>query len=352
MIGFHENDSRAAFARKKYRIDDKTTIEMAGMDKPLGPGPLMDPATFQKFLDLDPSKDHKYLDWMLFQAGGGQELMEKSLSLWDGDGPSDSQSLKNQCKEDFVEERMRGYTDEHGKKHHPVTRQTAEDQWKEWEPRCQFEFVMGDQDVAFEDGFGLFRFWPGKDSIYQKVVNAVRMFHAGLPRLAANNMKYLRAEAIKAKTNTGSWTQDEVKFMQKYEKCPVSGLVELDIYKGWKPASYSQSQAVYKNLEDLLLAVGDLRKMRVLSDMRAEIVYEDEIVCAVAPFTVGASLRYGSLKWCTSNKTDFERSFDARTLPAHNWKTYSAKGPLIYLTFKVPCRTGSIKLPCTSRSAK
>jgi hypothetical protein len=326
--------SRVEFVRSKYRLTESVTIQMEENGKPLGVGPLMSEETFQRFIDSDPSGNHKYLDWMLFQAGGGHEPMEKSMSLWAGEGANDPHSLRNQYHEDFVSEHTKGFSDETGH-HAPVSREEAEKMWAAIEETFKLEFLYGDQDIAFEEGYGYYRSWPGKDSIYIKVVNAVKLWHMGLPKLKAQNERFSRAQLLKDKPKD-KWTVDDYRFNEKFAESPVSGLIELDIYAGWQPKSYSQPEAKYKSLEDLLNAVADLRKQRVLNDVRHEVVYSDHICEAICPLTIGASLKFGNIKWCTANRTDFDRSFDGRTEVSHNWKNYTSKGPLIYVRFKIP----------------
>jgi hypothetical protein len=54
---------------------------------PLGLGPVLDPQVFNKFAELDKTKNKRYLDWMLFQAGGGQEAFNNSRELWGDTSP-------------------------------------------------------------------------------------------------------------------------------------------------------------------------------------------------------------------------------------------------------------------------
>lgn len=330
-----EKLNRVDQVRKKYRLSETANVEFEQDGKPLGPGPVMAEETLQKFIDADPSGNNKYLEWMIFQAGGGQDAMEKSLALWDGEGPSDKNSLCSQCREDFIDECIKGFVEENGTKHPPVSRQQAEKQWEVWKERGRFEFVMGDQDVCFEDGFGFYRAWPGKNGIYQKVANAVQIWDQGIPKFRATNERMDRYETLLKKASS-AWSVEEAKFVADYKENPVAARIELDIYKGWQPSEMGQPKAAYKNLEDLLAAVSDLRRAQVLRDARHEIVYEDEIVKAVAPLTIGASVKFGSVKWCTSTRTEFDRVFDPRQQGTNNWKNYTSKGVLVFLNFKCP----------------
>jgi hypothetical protein len=111
--------------------------------------------------------------------------------------------------------------------------------------------------------------------------------------------------------------------------------VELDIYSGWKPREYSQAKARYKSIEALLAPLKDIRKNQIIKDERFDLVYEDEIVRVICPLTVGASMKYGCIKWCVANRTDFDKSFEPNGGSNQHWKTYTEKGPLVYMLFKV-----------------
>lgn len=325
--------NRVEFVVQKYRLAESTYIEAEEGGRKLGHGPVMADATLQSFMDGDPSGNFKYLDWMIFQAGGGQDAMEKSLQLWEGDSAADPNSLRNQCRADFIEEQVNGYVDEHGIRHAPVSGQEADSAWKRWEERSKFEFVMGDQDVAAEEGYGFYRNWPGKDGHYLKIVNAVKLWHIAQPKLLAQNQRYERY--LRLRSSPVGWTKDDVAFMAKCKDSPPTNVV-LDIYAGWKPKEFSQKGAIYKSLGDLLRALAEMRKMQVLRDVRHDLIYEDDNVLAVCPLTIGASIKFGIGKWCVSNKTDFERAFDMRGTGDGNWQRYCRMGPLVFLCWKRP----------------
>ena len=72
-----------AYLKQKYRLDEKVNVMALGSDnKALGIGPLLDSEVIRKFASLDKSQDKRYLDWMLFQAGGGPEAFQGSLDQW------------------------------------------------------------------------------------------------------------------------------------------------------------------------------------------------------------------------------------------------------------------------------
>lgn len=69
--------------KQKYRLDAEVKLKSKGSDnKKLGVGPLLDPQVFNKFAALDHTRNKRYLDWMLFQAGGGIAAFKKSKENW------------------------------------------------------------------------------------------------------------------------------------------------------------------------------------------------------------------------------------------------------------------------------
>jgi hypothetical protein len=75
--------------RKKYRLDQEVNIYARAPDGTrIGHSVILDQAVFNKFAELDKTRNKKYLDWMLFQAGGGVEAFKKSRDNW-GDGTPD-----------------------------------------------------------------------------------------------------------------------------------------------------------------------------------------------------------------------------------------------------------------------
>jgi len=336
-----ERSNRIDFVVQKYRLAEQTLVEAEENGRKLGLGRVMAEETLQRFVDGDPSGNNKYLDWMLFQAGGGQEMIEKSIQLWEGENESDPNSLRNQCRADFLKEQTEGYTDDNSVRHLSVSQVQAIANWKAWEPRSRFEFIMGDQDVALEEGYGFWRHWPGKNGVYAKIVSAVKLWHMAQPKLLAQNQRFERFTRL-TRTSRCQLSHEDRQFVEKCQETPLPPLVVLDLYSGWRPKEYSQPSAVYRNVGDLLRTLADVHKLQILRDVRFEKIYEDEQLLALCPLTVGAAIKFGIGKWCVSNKTEFDRSFESRAhslsapLPEVNWYKYNRIGPLVFMCWKVP----------------
>jgi hypothetical protein len=76
--------------KKKYRLDEEVRLDAVGPDgQKQGWGPLMNPQVFEKLASLDQTEDKRYLDWMLFQAGGAAPAFKLSLEMW-GEGSKET----------------------------------------------------------------------------------------------------------------------------------------------------------------------------------------------------------------------------------------------------------------------
>lgn len=74
--------------KKKYRLDEEVNLYVRGPDgNRLGRGPILDPGVLQKLAALDPTKDKHFLDWMLFQSGGGEQALKRSKEMWGDSKP-------------------------------------------------------------------------------------------------------------------------------------------------------------------------------------------------------------------------------------------------------------------------
>lgn len=297
---------------RKYGLDTHTIIK----DKNLGPGPVMAPEAIDQFVRRDPSRTGKYLDWMLFVAGGGQAMASAAENRWTG--CTVFSSSRDEMREDFMRE-----TAAKG-----IPAERAAKDWQELEPRCRAEFILGDQDVCNAGSYGFYRHWPGKDEIYEKVCRAIELWHAHFPKLKAHNEK-LAASAEKLEGE----------------------IIELDIYAGWKPNDLCQPKATYNSLDSLMKAMAVIQENLVLKDRRALKIFDTDDLLVVVPLTVGASIHYGISKWCTANLTELKRCLRGES-PTCNWTSYGSRGPLVYFRWKkdVPADIASVALHITDKN--
>ena len=77
--------------KRKYRLDKVVNLFIKGPDgKRMGKGPILDEQVFNKFAELDRTRPKRYLDWMLYQAGGGEAAFSRSRELWGDETPDKS----------------------------------------------------------------------------------------------------------------------------------------------------------------------------------------------------------------------------------------------------------------------
>jgi hypothetical protein len=298
--------SRISDVQHKYRLTDCSQVSHNG----LGHGPIMDQDTFGTFVRLDPSGNSKYLEWMIFQAGGGQSAMCKMHHMWHGESAKDKLGQGAAIRQDFLESSLRGFTDEQGEYHPPVKQATALTRWNDGVHEQMYrQFHVGDEDVALEGGFGFYRHWQSRQSLYDGIVETIKLWHGQQAALKAYNEE-LRAAGHDA--------------------------IELDIYAKWSFSGYDQSRAVYGNLAQLQQAMRAVQWKKVLLDVRHDTVYDDDLLHVVCPLTVGASVKWGVDKWCTANDSNMQEALTGQSPIKSHWENYLAQGPVVYWCWKIP----------------
>lgn len=265
---------------------------------PLGPGPMLDPNVIARFLAADKTPNKIWLDWMLFHAGGGKE------------GQKRSEHLLQKSHALFIEERVKGYTENVGGRtvvHPPQPRAQVEALWKRLEPKFRNDLAVGDQDLAAPPRsiFGYYRHWPGKGRIYERVATTVNTFQ--------------KLEA-KAKAMNKVLTQQ--------------GDTEHII--GFAPKNYS-------TVDELEAAIRHINQFHASknarSDVRVATVYDDDYLTILVPLTYAAAVRYGWDSWAWSNRKGFEDALRGGSNQWNNpWKntTGNQQSVFVYIHFKVP----------------
>jgi hypothetical protein len=246
-------------------------------------GQKMDEECIQRFISGDPSGRGKYLEWMLFQAGGGKTKYERALDQWKT-GNHGEESVSTQLRHIWIKDAMEGYRDDNGNPVKPVTQAEAEESWKQHEKELRTQHVYGDEDYLAYGGFGFYRSWPGKNSLYELIVKTVGRFHRH---------------------------QDVLKTQGK----------SLDL-----------NVKSYPNLSDLLFALKDITANELMRDLDYDVVYRDDYLAVVCPFNIGASLKFGIPKWCTSNESMFISALSGQG--TNRWHEYASISALYYFRFK------------------
>jgi hypothetical protein len=287
---------------KKYRImnpdgslrtvDLRQPTQAGG--QPPGPGPLVSPDVVNRLLKADTTPDKRWLDWIFFQAGGGQKAKEATADAL------------RQIRDRFIDERTNGWTHpETGRYQPPVPREQAEARWVAAEPKFRDVLAVCDQDAVKRlRTFGYFRDWPGNANIYQNVVQAVTQYLKFYPKLQQMNKELAREGGDEQPENP-------------------------DGIPTWE-----RMGEIAKKVERYFAS----KKAR--TDIREETIYDDDVITALAPLTYAAAVKYGYDLWPWASRKGFEAvlagdSTDWRF--RDEWKGHTQRGSIfVYLTFKVP----------------
>jgi hypothetical protein len=270
------------------------------LGRPLGEGPIINPDALDKLLHADHTPDKQWLDWIFFQAGGGeraQQMREAALQ---------------QIKDRFIDERVNGF--QHPDTHDyvpPVDRKLAEERWRQAEPRFKDILKVCDQDsVTKLNTFGFFRQWPGVSRIYENVVNAIERFQKFFKKAEQMNKEVLREGGA-----TVPLTPDAIKTWEEMDK--ISNKVER----------YFASKVAR---DDIRLSAHPSRK--------DNLIYDDDYIEVLAPLTWAAAVRYGYPGWSWANRETFDQVLSDESNDFHNeWKKKTAGGKAyVYLIFHAP----------------
>ena len=287
---------------KKYRILDRNGAPtMVNLIRPLtaggpppGHGPMVAPDVIKKLLAADTTPDKRWLDWIFFQAGGGQAAKDNVPVVM------------REIRDRFIDERINGFT--HPRTNQflpPVSREEAEKRWQAQLPHFEDLMVSCDQDtVKHLRVFGFFRDWPGDGESYKKVVEALTKYLSLYDKLRQMNAEVARegGEPLPEKPEEiGTFTQ----------------MMEI----ATKTERYFASK-------------------KARGDIREETIYDDDMITAVAPLTYAAAVRYGYDLWPWASRANFERVLTSDGTAWNNrdeWKNlFNKGGAMVYLKFKVP----------------
>jgi len=246
-------------------------------------GQKMDEGCIQRFVENDPSKTGKYLEWMLYQAGGGVCRLDRSTVQWEN-GEHKEPALREQLKAAWIEDLVKGYKDDNGVDVPPISQEEAEKKWAEDEPALKRLHIYGDEDYVQHGCFGFYRNWPGRNNLYPEIVKLVERFHR-------------HRAALKAQGKS------------------------IDL-----------SLKTYPNLPDLAKALENISAAEIRAIQDYDVIFKSEWLLVSCPYTVGASLRLGIPKWCTSNESGFLSALSGGG--KNRWKEYAEHHALYYCRFR------------------
>lgn len=290
--------------------------------KPMGHGPLLNPAVIERFLELDTTKDKKYLDWMLFQAGGGEAAKKAAAKELD--------TIRDMKIEELTQ--PEGWKDSNGTFHKAISLAKAKEQWETVDkPKFEPETMVGDQDTLMRfdgDVFGYYRNWPGRDQIYQKTYTAVKAFQKNVEEKHGTQSKISLINQAREKRATAT--------SGKYAplKTSITDFATLDELEAWNDEFYYhfKRQEVAKDVR----FVGRSPETSEIRTGPEEKMYDDDNVLVTVPATIAAMMKVGYDNWCVANKTEFEKAFhyDKNQRSSPNWTNYTKRGPFVVFILK------------------
>jgi hypothetical protein len=285
-----------AVLKKYHVVDANNRFVEVSLDrpegKPLGLGPLLAPDAAERLIQADKTPDRKWLDWIFFQAAGGEKSGEAS------------ERAMEQVRQHFIEERVNGFQHSETREiYEPVSRQEAEARWNKVEPRFREVLSVGDQDAVDKLGvFGFYRNWPGGDKrIYERTVAVIEKFQHQYKQLLQMNKEVLR----------------EGREGQPTEPADIKTL--------------EQMEQINRRVERYFAS----KKAR--EDIRVQVIYDDDFISALAPLTYAAAVKYGFDEWAWANRARFDEVLQSEQSFSDAWKSNTGRGNIyVYLNFKVP----------------
>lgn len=263
-----------------------------------GLGPIMAPNVIKQLLAADTTPDKRWLSWIFNQAGGGEDAKKATADAL------------RQIRDRFIDERTNGWTrPDTGVYQNPVPREIAEQRWVKSEPKFRDVLKVCDQDAVKRlKTFGYFRDWPGNNNVYEKVVEAITKYLKLYPKLKRMNKETARESGEQLPENP----EDIPTFNRMLEVA-----TKVERYFASKKAR---------------------------TDIRAETIYDDAQITALAPLTYAAAVKFGYDAWPWASKAGFENVLTGDHDPGQAWrnrdewkeKTKNASGVFVYLNFKAP----------------
>ena len=288
-----------------------------------GSGPLLDPGVVERFATLDTSRNCKVLDWILLQAGGGQDAINQSLAQLE------------HAKSTWISDRMTGHGD-NDTAITPMTKEQAEAAWATIEADLRATILPADQDMIehyLEHNvrvFGYTRNWPGLSRIYEKVFKEVKTFtehmtgrHGNQTKISAVN----QARQRRAEDPQNTDAEDRPYRAVNTQIAHYATLAELEAVNG----EFTRFFKKPKEVKNVQFIGREAEPGGALVYKKGENVhlYDDANITVYIPATAAAMMQVGFDNWCVANRTEFERAFHHRKPVEPQWTQYHRDmGPL------------------------
>jgi hypothetical protein len=283
---------------QKYRVaDEQGNLRMSPIrrNRPNAqPVPVLSADVIDKLVASDPTPDKRWLDWIFYQAGGGDTAKNMAKQALDS------------IKQRFIDERVNGWTQPvTGQYQNPVPRAEAVARWERAEPKFRDVLLVSDEDTVKKlRTFGFYREWPGNANVYANVVDAMNAYMKVFKLLEKMNTELVREGGEQLPT-----TPDGI-------------------------PTFSRMKEIAQKVERYYAS----KKAR--SDIREQTIYDDDVITALAPLTYAAAVKYGYDQWPWASRKGFEAVLagdPGNWRTRDEWKANTSRGTaIVYLTFHTP----------------
>lgn len=406
---------------QKYQIaDENGQIRQVELRDPsddrgirkLPVSPIIDLDVLRRLMALDQTEDKHVLDWIFYVAGGGKAAFAASQKAVDNAkdwlyanvmGKADAHVIDQSY--DANPEIFDQFAVEHGYANffdmkrrggkfgigpdyspiEPMTKEQADEEWRQDEPILRAAYFYGDEDVAKEKEklFAYYQKWPGRDGVYDLLEKAVTNYNAlnSDPQAIKLYNKWNKAhgqppgtgivlvspdgEAMESPDELNRAVikvQEAARVIEKFQKIVTTEKKKISEFNRLNPnAKFKTSLGDYETLEDLAEIANNFTrgyaKIRAQQNIQFhgkakapatgytkgpnEVIYDDEYMTVVIPATAGASLKAGWANWCISSKTFWDKYFQTGDRQNMYWdhpsyENTSNRGVFAFWTFKLP----------------
>lgn len=256
----------------------------------------IEPATLQRLLAADTTPDHRWTDWLLFEAAGGEEAWNSAIKSFEGTMLRRLDFLINGGVIPQPDGTM--------KEHAPMPRDKAEILLNSKKDRYKTLFFYSDEDSTAH-AHGFYTQWPGgPGERYAKLVDTLTNFLK-----VSDLLEKMNKELVRDGQDPLHSTPETIKSVPEMAKITE----EVHRYFASKKAR---------------------------DDIRVETIYDDAYISAIAPLTYAAAVKYGWDDWAWANRQTFEQVLTSDAGWRDSWKKTTSSGQFyVYLTFKGPVPT-------------
>jgi hypothetical protein len=253
--------------------------------------PFVEKEVIDRLVAADITENQDWIDWIFFQAGGGNAAAARRPDAIKRTGYVYRQHWIN------------GFTTADGKHVDGVSKEVAEKYWLEKQkPIMEEYFISVPEDLidTYQGTFGYSSHWPGKYNIYARIENALKLYFETI-----GDFNSISSEAkLKLKTEPRNFPSvaDLASYAERLSLSIKNSVVKLNRGKGQKDS----------------------------------VIYDDDYCVAIAPASYAAAVRYGNEHWGLSSKKLYrDYMYAPNATVKTEWENIQAYNP-VFIRVKVP----------------